>query len=224
MTAAIYVAKSGNTKTGEVAATYASTASTCPKSCPLAANGCYAETGHVGMTVRRLNAAKASAIAAARDEARAIDSGAVYAGLPLRLHVSGDCATNGAAKVVSGAAERYMKRGGGKAWSYTHAWRKVARASWGAVSVLASMESAKDGLAALKAGYAPACVVPRHESPKAYQRDGVTWIPCPQQTREGITCAQCGLCMDAESLRKRACGIAFAAHGNSSKRVLTVLS
>lgn len=69
------------------------------------------------------------------------------------------------------------------------------------------------------AAIAPASVTGPHPADgKAYERDGVTWIPCPNQTR-GRTCEQCRLCWDAESLRSRRTGIAFAAHGRP-RRVL----
>jgi hypothetical protein len=57
---------------------------------------------------------------------------------------------------------------------------------------------------------------------KAYNLAGVRWIPCPQQTR-GVTCDACRLCFDADGLRDRGTGIAFAVHGSSGKRALRVI-
>jgi len=220
---AIFVRLSSNKKIGDAAATYVSTKASCPK-CPLQGRGCYAESGRVGIHTAKLNAEAegVSRLQAAKAEARAIDQGAVLGGLPLRLHVTGDAATSQAAKIVAAAAERYQARGGGRPWTYTHAWRTVYRAAWGGVSVLASIERVEDGTKALARGYAPALVVAEHASAKAYEAEGVTWIPCLEQTR-GIPCSECGMCLDAEALRRRAAGITFAAHGASRKRVLTVL-
>ena len=43
--------------------------------------------------------------------------------------------------------------------------------------------------------------------------DGVTVVPCPQQTR-AVTCRDCGLCRDDDRLRKAGLVIAFQAHGS----------
>lgn len=223
MSVAIFVRLSSNSKIGVAAATYVSTKASCPK-CPLQGRGCYAESGRMGIHVARLNAAAegVSRLQAAQAEAQAIDQGAVLGALPLRLHVAGDAATSQAAKIVAAAAARYQARGGGQPWTYTHAWRKVPRKAWGRVSVLASIERIEDGAKALTHGYAPALVVAAHASAKAYEAGGVHWVPCPEQTR-GITCSECRLCFNADALAERHTGIAFAAHGVSRKRVLTVL-
>src|SRR5262245_51876429 len=85
--AAVAVETSDNRKLGPVSATYASQAS-CPRSCPWFGSGCYAETGHVGHTTRRLNrSAVRGPLAVARAEARAIDR--LTADRLLRLHVVG---------------------------------------------------------------------------------------------------------------------------------------
>jgi hypothetical protein len=181
-------------------------------------NGCYAEGGNVAFTTRRLNAAAdamgATADDVARAEADAIDQGAVIPGLPLRLHVVGDATSPERARIVASAAERRERRGGGRAWTYTHAWKAVHRMFWGRVSVLASAESVDDIPAMRAAGYAPAVVVREHAAGgKAWKAsNGTTLIPCPQQTR-GTKCTDCGLCLDADALYRRNAGIAFAAHG-----------
>lgn len=173
---AVYVSVSKNAKTGLCACTYAAQAS-CPASCPFRGSGCYAEAGHVGLVTRRVNeaalAADATPLQVAQSEAAAIAAGAVVPGLPLRLHVVGDAATVQAAMVLAEAARGYQERGGGVAWTYTHAWRDVARVAWDGVSVLASVESVADIPAARTQGYAPAVVV--HEHPA----DGKAWRAPP---------------------------------------------
>lgn len=221
--AAILVLDSDNAKIGPVAATYASVSSTCPKSCALRDNGCYAQQGHVGFTVRRLDRIGATALQAARDEAKAIESVKYPFGRPLRLHVSGDASAPSAVRVLAKAVANWLGKGGGPAWTYTHAWRKVLRLTWGRTSVLASCESTVDGAKALARGYAPAVVVSKFPNgAQAFERDGVTWIPCVEQTR-GRACVDCRLCWDADGLRDRKHGIAFAAHGGGRKRALTVI-
>ncbi len=210
---------SENRKLGAVSATYASQAS-CPTSCPWFCKGCYAESGPAGFTTRRLNRSETkNALHIAYQESRAIDG--LTGDRLLRLHVVGDARTESAAKVLASACDRYSRRGnaprrGKKAWTYTHAWKTVSRASWGdSIAVLASVETARDARVAMAQGYAAAIVVTAFERDSAYEIDGTTVVPCPNQTR-GITCRECGLCRDDERLRKAGLVIAFAAHGRGS--------
>lgn len=222
---------SGNEKTGPIAATHVGTDRTC-HSCPMKeTDACYYRTGFRtrGLDARMNEAAKkqkASVVRIARAEARAIDglltSGRVT-NRPLRIHVGGDTPTNEAAVIVSAAARRYQERINAPAYTYTHSWRKVDRASWQGVSVLASIEDTRDGLEALERGYAPAVVVPQFDGDRAFVRDGVRWIPCPAQTRDNVSCADCKLCMNADALRDRGAGIAFEAHGTGKKKLVTSL-
>ena len=210
MKQAIAVQVSKNRKTGPVATTYAGQRS-CPSSCPFMGKGCYAEKGRMGIHTRRLNSApKISKRAMAQAEADAIDAMRPVAGLPIRLHVVGDCATPEAARIVSAAAERYTERGGGPAWTYTHAHAKVPRQSWGKVSVLASVHSPADGLLALSRGYAPAVVVEDFPA-RSWTESGVRWVACPEQVK-GTQCVDCKLCMKADTLRDKGVGIAFRKH------------
>ena len=204
---------SGNTKIGDAGATYAAQGS-CPDSCLFKdGGGCYAETGRIGKFVtRELNLSAevldADALAIAHAEADAIDDLVVTRGRPLRLHTVGDCASDETARIVSAAAERYMARGGGQVWTYTHAWRDVARESWSHVSVLASCETGHDTGHAARSGYAPSIVVEQFESDKL--AGGV--LPCPAQTR-GRTCTTCRLCFDDLRILDRGYAIGFELHG-----------
>jgi hypothetical protein len=213
------VQKSANVKIGDVSTTYLSTVSCVD--CPLKDNGCYAEQGMVAIWKRKLDAAvrarKASPVRQARAEAEGID-GLRARGQGLRLHTSGDCPTTEAARIVAESAERFMQRGGGKAWTYTHAWRRVSRRAWGAVSVLASVETLADARRAIRKGWAPARVVPQFSGPRAWTEGGVRWIPCPAQTRDNVTCDSCRLCWDDKKLRSIGAGIAFEAHGSAKRR------
>jgi len=222
-TLAIVTAKSSNRKLGPVAATYAAQTS-CPTDCVFFGSGCYAEGGPMGAFVTRpLNKAAREIPHTPEDVARAeaekIDALDVVPGRALRLHVVGDCKTDESARILSAASERYMERGGGKVWTYTHAWRTVDRVSWGRVSVLASCETPMDILLAETRGYATSIVVEEFEDEKAYwlwehepPTVPVKIIPCPAQTK-GVHCDTCGLCMNDERLRLEGLTIAFAVHG-----------
>lgn len=236
MNGAIYVSDSGNTKimgTKKVDATYVSIKASCPKSCPLMGEGCYAQLSYVGMTNHRLDeeAAGFSPLQAARAEAKAIDNSYKGGHIPqaraLRIHVAGDSRTIAGTRLVNGAVKRWRERGGGDVWSYTHAWKNVPRKEWNQVSILASVTTVDEVVAAREKGYAPAIVVGEHVSEKAYQLEGsdTKWIPCPAQTR-GVGCTDCRLCFNADRLHDGNYGIAFAVHGvkkDSLKKHLTVV-
>lgn len=236
MKGAVYVAGSKNRKilgSKPVDATYASIQTSCPKTCDLMGEGCYAELGYVGITSHRLDAeAKGqSPLETARAEANAIDNsyngGDVPEGRDMRLHVAGDSRTIKGTRLINRAVGRWVHRGGGSAWSYTHAFRTVPRKEWSNVSILASVSNTAEVVEARKQGYAPAIVVPEHKSEKAYLLDGsdTKWIPCPNQTR-GIGCTDCKLCFNADRLFAGGFGIAFAVHGvmkEKMKRHLTVV-
>ena len=210
---------SANAKLGNAATTHAAQAS-CPTDCVFGnGGGCYAESGQQGMFVtRRLNEAgallDASALDVAMVEADEIDAMVVVPGRPMRLHTVGDCPTDECARIVSAACERYMARGGGAVWSYTHAWRSVDRRSWRSVSILASCENGDQVADAQARGYATALVVETFESDRRYQAgtDAVPIIPCPAQTRHG-NCADCGLCFNDKRLREEGLSIGFEVHG-----------
>lgn len=211
------------------AATYAPIEQTCPSSClffakaPNGVRPCYADTGFTKFTVRRMedNAKGLAPAQVASLEADAIDrsfSGedvpqdGARGGRDLRLHVSGDCRTDGAASILSGAATRWRLRRGGSVWTYTHAWRDVLRVSWGPdISVLASVENPADVELARSRGYATAIVVDRFPQEQAYDFKGARVLPCPAETR-ALTCVECRLCLDRD-LNKLGITIGFSAHG-----------
>lgn len=237
MKGAIYVSDSGNAKlmgSQKVDVTYSSIKHTCPDTCSLKGSGCYAQVAFVGIVnVRNERRGRGqSPLQVARSEAKEIDAsyngGPVPEGRSLRLHVAGDSRTVKGTRVLNKAIARWKKRGGGKVWSYTHAWKHVPRSEWSNVSVLASIENPRESEEVRAQGYAPALVVGEHPTDKAYKVPGsdTTFIPCPQQTR-GVGCTDCQLCMKADWLFENNKGIAFASHGvyrNILKRRLNVIT
>jgi hypothetical protein len=213
-------------KVGEVSATYVSQRS-CPSSCGFLAGGCYAMNGHMSlMATKPLNRntpADMTAEQIARLEARAI--GELSGKRDLRLHIVGDSYTENGTINIANAAEAFMRRGGRKAWTYTHAWRQVPRWAWGDVSVLASCETEADVLEARALGYAAAIVVETHGTAKRHQDGQLQVLPCPEQTR-GVPCVSCRLCMDDRRLLASETVIAFAIHGGraSKSKAQAVLS
>ena len=213
---------SKNRKIGNIACTYLPIKKTCPDSCALKDNGCYAQVGYVGLHMRRLEnkTEDMKAYDIIRKEAREIAAhGPSADGKPLRLHISGDAKTEKTANLLREAAKKWN----GKVFTYTHAWRTVPRDAWGNISVLASVENLNQAKEAIDNGYTPAITVETHpKDGKAYSKDGVKVIPCPQQTK-GITCDNCKLCMNDSMIYRQNAVIAFAAHGIRKKRMLTVI-
>jgi hypothetical protein len=221
--------------------TYLPVKQTCPETCPFQGNGCMAEAGYTGRAVKRLEELATTAVrglsrldAATRlvkAEARAIDS--MFArGVPkhggrdgngpvdMRLHVSGDVTTAAGLRYLRSAVERWQRRGGGTPWTFTHAWRRLHRALWGPISVLASVETPEEAEEAWRRGYTPAMTVREFPAPRAFhvEGSGITWIPCPAELRKA-TCVQCRLCLDrADWLHAQRKGIAFQLHGPERKK------
>ena len=231
-----YISDSGNTKIAgakKIDATYVSIEASCPTSCPLKDESCYAQQSFTGFHGRKLDkeAVGFTPLQAARQEAAAINNSyngnKVPMGRDLRLHVAGDSRTIKGTRLINNAVGNWKKRGGGDCWSYTHAWKHVPRKEWSNVSMLASVNSIDDIKLARQQGYAPAIVVAEHTSNKAYLVNGsfTKLIPCPNQTT-GVACSECRLCFNTDRLFQGHYGIAFAAHGinkNKIKRRLTVI-
>ncbi len=220
---AVYISDSKNRKIArneKVDATYASIDHSCPDSCELKKGGCYAKQGYTGIIARRLSkqAEHSSAMEIAKAEAKAIDESYNGGSVPdrnIRIHVLGDSRTVLGTRLINKAIERWKKRGGKIAWSYTHAWKKVPRKEWSNVSILASVSNTQEVKQARKQGYAPAIIVGNFKNKKAFKLPGsdVTWIPCPAQTHDQISCTDCKLCFKSEFLFNTKRGIAFEAHG-----------
>lgn len=219
-------AKSGNSKLGDCAATYAA-ATTCPDSCPFLNGGCYAEYDQTalhwkpiteqadGLTPEQVATAEAMAIRqtpAVRD---------------LRLHVAGDSPTRAGTRAIADACEEYVARGLAvgrrlSVWGYTRAWKTVLRSDWWRVSILASVTTVDEIKAAWRRGYAPALTVAEFPSKAAFELkdgagEGIKCIPCPAQTSEK-TCSDCRLCLDSSTLLARRTVIAFEVHGSGKRR------
>lgn len=197
-------------------ATYVPIAQTCPESCTFKKGGCFASSGYSGRPVRRMeaNAEGLTPWDIARAEAAGIDKldrgGVVPDGgrdgkraRDMRLHVSGDVTDPLSLDVLADAVGRWQRRGGGSAWTFTHAWRALPRARWRSISVLASVETAAQVEEARRADYTPALTI--REFPagaKPFQVAGAetTFIPCPAETK-GTTCVECRLCLARDRLR-----------------------
>ena len=100
----------------------------------------------------------------------------------------------------------------------------IPRSAWGAIEILASVETEKDATRALARGYDVALVVARFERTTMYTLPGgLRILPCPAQTRAS-TCVECRACMTRPG--ERGVVIGFEVHGPAAKharRSLAVL-
>lgn len=215
----IVVPVSQNSKTGPIAVTYASK-HTCPGDCPLNGAGCYGESGFIPVHLARLNKGTHDHMAIARQEALLIYK--LPRDRPLRVHVVGDCRGPRSAGLVGRSCDWYMREGQ-PVWTYTHSWRKIPRRKWGDMSVLASCEDPRDVPKAWTRGYPALLIVPKFLSRRRYTFHGLSLIPCPAETKPGVTCSSCLLCTRGVYLLKSRRVIAVEANGRGAKYVRSYL-
>jgi hypothetical protein len=207
-----FVKQSSNSKTGPIPVTY-SQRETCPPSCPHYRADCYAEDYYTRMSWDKV-AQRGGDLAALCESVAALPAGQLW-----RHNVAGDLP--GAGEEVDAAAlgEIVKANMGRRGFTYTHKksadgiyWAAQATA-WG-FTVNLSVDDAgdADALAELDAGPVVA-IVPTDTPEKSYTPAGRTIIVCPAQTRDGVTCASCGLCARAD----RGVIIGFRAHGTRAK-------
>lgn len=217
-----------NNKLGNMSTTYV-TQATCPDSCQFKGNGCYAEDGFVGIHNRRLNRTQHkqqfSHTNLALMEANGIRM--LTGTRRLRAHVVGDCSTPEAAQLVGAALVQHEQKFGQRAWTYTHAWRRIAIGEWLGARVLASCETPEDMHAAHTMGYAVALTIGHTSSRKAFAFHGFTVVPCPAQFHQPngerqTTCERCNLCSDTDRnmLQRRVVG--FQPDGRSADKILQI--
>lgn len=213
-----------------VATTYTSITATCPDTCTFKDSGCYAQGGHTAFVVRRLDEAadhrRVRGTRVNQLEAQLIDdqhpSGVpqegARGGIDLRLHVSGDVASKPGTTALALAADRWLARGGGSVWTYTHRWAQIPRATFGPISVLASVETPVQAEHAISRGYTPAMTVTHFLTKRVAYRipasPHLQVVPCPAQTGD-VTCNECRLCMG--SLPKGRV-VGFAVHGQGAAK------
>ena len=193
---------------------------TCPPSCPLRDNGCYAHPCNSKRLERIAKDGNWTADEIIAAEAKlAKEKFPDPQGLALCLHDGGgDVTTVGQAKMVAGLADWWLANRGTALWTYTHSAAWIPRAAFRRASVLGSCDTVEDIKRVVSMGYAPAVIVPAlSPDGQVFQVPGTGWslAPCPAQTLSGLTCSECRLCWADDKLRARNLGIAFRKHGRS---------
>jgi hypothetical protein len=218
----------GNTKLGtSVVTTTLPIRATCSTDCmhhPDREGTCYAYNGPMMWHQRKMESAIDPSWDIGGMEANQL-AALAKPGALVRLHVAGEWIDSSHTKRVL----RVVKSKSLKAWAYTHKWRKFKATSFKGLSILASCDSLPDAIQAWIKGYAPALVVPKFESYKAYDLKyadgsdtGLGGIPCPAQTKH-VTCEQCKLCLKADWLHRTQQVILFEAHGSRGKKLASKL-
>jgi hypothetical protein len=174
-----------------VCATYVSISATCPNSCVFKDNGCFAQNGFIRRITRPLDEqvkeAQITGLEVAKNEASLMDRAfagrwarhhnriprdGARGGRDLRLHVGGDVSGSDAVVVLAAAARRWIKRGGGDVWTYTHRWRDIPVELWGPIRVWASTETVAEALEAKSLGYRASMTLDQGFSIRGSQRKG----------------------------------------------------
>lgn len=206
---------SENRKTGAMPVSI-SDSSTCPKSCPLLKNGCYARNWPLGWQWRRVdNGGRTWAEFLA--EVRKIPRGNIW-----RHNQAGDLPGLGDRLDVARLGELVAANGSRRGFTYTHKplRRRVERqavadanAAGFVVNLSADTLAEADKLAALDVG--PVVVVLGRGSAGGVTPAGRRVVRCPAEgaQRGTVTCASCQLCADAG----RRTVIGFTAHGSRWK-------
>jgi hypothetical protein len=207
-----FVKQSANSKTGPIPVTY-SERETCPPSCPHYRADCYAEDYYTRLSWDKVTQ-RGGDLAELCAAVAALPAGQLW-----RHNVAGDLPGTGEHVDAAALGEIVAANRGRRGFTYTHKksadgiyWAAQATA-WGfTVNLSADDAGDADNLVDLESGPVVA-IVPMDTPEKSYTPAGRTIIVCPAQTRDGVTCATCGLCARAD----RGVIVGFRAHGSRAR-------
>ncbi len=213
---------SRNVKTGPIPVTTTSE-ETCPESCPLKRNGCYAEAGPLALLWRKVTERKAGL----SWEAALAEIGKLPKGTLWRHNQAGDLPGIGDDIDYAKLVELIKANRGKRGFTYTHkpVTGDSATAIGNALSVATANENGfavnlsadnlaeADKLAETRLG--PVVVVLPAEQTRATKTPaGRPVAICPATISDKVNCASCGLC----AVIDRKAIIGFPAHGTSKRK------
>ena len=222
---------SGNAKTGPIPVT-TSSKNTCPDSCQLKGNGCYAEVGHVNIHWQKVSKGERGlSFDDALDAIKALPSNSL-----VRHNQAGDLpgiedVLLADENVRLAAALTYKHK---RPFSYTHypvlgdstaaavnrGIIKTINRKGFVVNLSANNLEEADAMSDLK--IAPVVtILPIDAGKGAITPKGRKIVTCPATYKEGVTCASCKLCAEQRLLKngKERVIIGFPAHGIAKKKV-----
>lgn len=209
--------KSTNTKAGPIPVS-TSPRQTCPDSCPMKANGCYAN----GTLRWHWNAVSEGRRGLPwSDFLKQIQ--ALPAGQLWRMNQAGDLPGQGNVIDRHDLAGLVYANMGRRGFTYTHkpldcrADRLIvdhANRNGFTINLSANSPADADRRAEQRCGPV-VTIVPTGTPNTSYTPKGRKIVVCPAQTRDGVTCASCQLCSRAN----RTVIVGFLPHGNGAKKV-----
>ena len=208
---------SANAKTGPIPVT-TSSKSTCPQSCPLKDNGCYAEYGPLGMHWHQVSIGnRGVTLPELCGQIHKLPKQQLW-----RWAQAGDLPGNGVEIDLFDLGNIIQANKGRRGFGFTHYDPAVgangvaiaeANACGFTINLSANNLEDADRLAALDVG--PVVVVLPIGQTKASKTPGGRHISvCPATVRDDVQCASCGIC--AHATRKAIIG--FPAHGSGAKK------
>lgn len=208
---------SRNAKTGPIPVTTTS-AETCPDACPLKKNGCYADSGPLGLFWRKVTERKAGmAWADLLDQVRALPKGQLW-----RHNQSGDLPGQGDQIDTVLLSQLVKANRGRRGFTYTHkpmtspeSREAIAEANSQGFTVNLSANTLAEADAMADLNIAPVVVVlPADQTTATTTPAGRKVAICPAVIADNVSCASCGIC----ALRDRKAIIGFPAHGTSKRK------
>jgi hypothetical protein len=210
-------AVSANAKTGPIPVS-TSSADTCPTSCALRGNGCYAESGNLAIHWKHVsNGARGADLATFARSIQALPAGQLW-----RHNQAGDLPGQGDTIDHGALGELVRANKGRRGFTYTHKplTRENRACIRGANKHGFTVNVSCDNLAAAdkakRANVGPVVVVVPSDAPERSKTPaGHTVLVCPVQTGRTESCATCKLC----AWSGRDVIIGFRAHGARAKTV-----
>jgi len=213
--------RSGNHKTGSMTVTTTS-GDSCPASCPLNGNGCYAINGHLGMHWKKVSSGERGL--PYREAAAAILTDRRKVTPIVRLNQAGDLPVNDRGDIdidaVSDLVSALTKKGGERIYTYTHRLRPRDIA---AIRTLHDMHpNLTVNLSANNVKHADILRQAYPDMPIACLHPFDTDRPknlakCPAQLSDSISCFSCGNGSPLCSRRDRTQYIGFDPHGTKAE-------
>jgi hypothetical protein len=208
---------SENRKTGPIPVTTSSRPS-CPDSCPLRNNGCYAEYGNTLPHWRRVS-----------------ESGHFWEELCAKVkylprqqmwrhNVAGDLPSEDRVHINRPAVRMLVEaQRGRRGFTFTHysPWEGenaaiIQEANLNGFTINLSADTLEEADRVAGLGIAPVALVLPTKSPKVqYTAEGRKVLQCPATYRPGMTCSRCGICASANMDRAI---IGFPAHGTGKAK------
>ena len=204
----------GNSKTA--IPTTRSWRGSCPASCPLRGNSCYAENFPMVRAWDKLTNSGLSYVDLL-DEISRLRRNTLW-----RHNDAGDLIGSGNRIDLTALVALVDANRGRRGFTYTHwPWCKNAEViRWSnrcGFTINVSLESVDEAIAAYKAGL-PVVVI-REQTENLEIIDDIKFVVCPAQTK-GWTCKDCGLCAVAD----REYIIVFKPHGTKRKTLIAALN